>query len=199
MLSCTKNSDCQGGYLEQSFKLALKTPSETKYPYTPFNTQASDICSAVGVQVGLQYYDYYNLGDSELINLLQAGPVAIAINADNWEYYGSGVFSCLANSQPNHAVLLVGYTPTYWIIKNQWGAKWGQSGFMYIIRSDTKDCAIGQSAHIMKGLGDSSNDKYFTVSYNDSIPASSTTTTTTLYSVYQVGLALLALLLIVVY
>lgn len=140
------------------------------------------------------------MGDSELINFLQAGPVAISINADNWEFYGSGVFSCAANSQPNHAVLLVGYTPTYWIVKNQWKASWGQSGFMYVTRTANKNCAIGHSAHIMKGLGDSSNDKYFVVSYNDSIPDTPTTaTTTTLYSAYQVGLALLALLLIVVY
>ena len=70
----------------------------------------------------------------EIIALLQNGPVAIAISADNWEYYGSGVFSCPQNSQINHAVLLVGYTPTYWIVKNSWGPRFGINGYIYITR-----------------------------------------------------------------
>jgi len=47
-------------------------------------------------------------------------------------------------------VLLVGYTPNYWIVKNQWGVGWGIDGFMYISRKKEKNCQIGYSVHTMK-------------------------------------------------
>ena len=40
--------------------------------------------------------------------------------------YKGGVFSCRPTDIIDHAVLLVGYTPDYWIVKNQWGSDWGE-------------------------------------------------------------------------
>lgn len=48
--------------------------------------------------------------DSQLIDLLQEGPVAISISSQDWNKYGSGVFKCSASAGVDHAVLLVGYT-----------------------------------------------------------------------------------------
>ena len=39
--------------------------------------------------------------------------------------YSSGVLEDLRAKKVNHAVLLVGYTPNYWIIRNSWGEGWG--------------------------------------------------------------------------
>lgn len=143
-------------------KVALNLPSETAYPYN-YNVQSSSICGAKRLQVALRNSDFYNLGDSDLINLLQSGPVVISISADDWEKYSSGVFKCKANAQVNHGVLLVGYTDSYWIIKNQWGVFWGQSGFMYLTRETSFNCKIGTTAHIMTGKGDSTFDKNYMV------------------------------------
>ena len=30
-----------------------------------------------------------------------------------------------------HAVTIVGYTQTYWIVRNSWGIKWGDNGYCY--------------------------------------------------------------------
>jgi C1A family cysteine protease len=109
--------------------------------------------------------DYYNLADAQLIDLLQKGPVAISINSDGWVNYGSGTYECY-NSQVNHAVLLIGYTSDYWIIKNQWGSLWGMEGFMKISRIPSKNCGIGYSAHVLLGEGNSANDKYYTTDSN---------------------------------
>jgi C1A family cysteine protease len=68
---------------------------------------------------------YYNIGDQELISLLQRGTVAISLSGNNWEDYKGGIFRCNSYDKVNHAVLLVGYTPDYWIVKNQWGRDWG--------------------------------------------------------------------------
>ena len=42
----------------------------------------------------------------------------------------------------------MGYAPDYWIIKNQWGSKWGDNGYMKITKSRVNDanCLIGASA-----------------------------------------------------
>ena len=64
----------------------------------------------------------YNATDDELEQLLnQRGPLGISISSEGWQSYGYGVFSCRPGNQVDHAVLLVGYTPDYWIVKNQWG------------------------------------------------------------------------------
>jgi hypothetical protein len=85
-----------------------------------------------------------------LINLLQSGPVAIAVSAVNWDLYnGNGILSCSPGSSINHAVLLVGYTPSYWIIKNQWATTWGIKGYANITRNPSANCRIGYSAFIM--------------------------------------------------
>lgn len=43
----------------------------------------------------------------------------------------------------NHAVLLIGYTETEWIIKNQWGTDWGVDGYIYVSRDKKANCGIG--------------------------------------------------------
>lgn len=58
----------------------------------------------------------------------------------------------------DHAVLLVGYTADYWIIKNQWGSRFGINGYIHISRNRSVNCKIGWSAHMMKGNGNNSDD-----------------------------------------
>ena len=71
-----------------------------------------------------------------MIELLQLGPVNVAVASAGWNLYDSGVFSCSGSVKIDHAVLLVGYTADYWIIKNQWGKSWGESGYIRISRTE---------------------------------------------------------------
>lgn len=48
--------------------------------------------------------------------------------------------NCPANAYIDHAVLLIGYTSTHWIIKNSWGIRWGLGGYAYI--NKTNDCQL---------------------------------------------------------
>ncbi|PIO53818.1 hypothetical protein TELCIR_24833, partial [Teladorsagia circumcincta] len=57
------------------------------------------------------------------------------INADDMMFYDSGI-SRPRRCEPyyvDHGVLLVGYgvenDMPYWIIKNSWGADWGEDGY----------------------------------------------------------------------
>jgi len=86
-------------------------------------------------------------GDEDQLTLAIAffNPVSIAFEVvDDFRFYKEGVYSsdtCKSGSMDvNHAVLAVGYgtcakcgTPFY-IVKNSWGAEWGDEGFFKIER-----------------------------------------------------------------
>lgn len=78
---------------------------------------------------------------------MREGPLLVGVNADDWSYYYSGVFSGCSPSDPseldslNHAVLLYGWDlEGNWLIKNSWGTDWGENGFMRIMPS--RNCGI---------------------------------------------------------
>lgn len=72
----------------------------------------------------------------EIIEKLQNGPIAASIDGDSMRYYApkSDIIRCTRQKDVNHAVLIVGYTPTYWIIKNSWGTSFGKDGFANVSR-----------------------------------------------------------------
>ena len=92
-----------------------------------------------------------------MIELLDEGPLAIILSSEKWVSYSSGVFSCEKDARIDHAVLLIGYDETSWIIKNQWGITWGEEGYIRINRdrTDNKNCLIGHSAYSLmeKNIG----------------------------------------------
>lgn len=65
------------------------------------------------------------------------------LDSSKWFYYQGGVFAPIdQNCSPDkykvdHAVLVVGYTNKYWIIKNSWGDKWGEKGYIRLGRGIT--------------------------------------------------------------
>ena len=123
-------------------------PTEEEYPYSPYNSYTG-ICNALGEDFYYRNYDYYDLSEQEIITLLQDNPLAISIATENWSGYSSGVLSCNPFPPITHAVLLVGYTPSYWIVKNQWGKHWGENGYIRISRNSFRNCGIGSGVHVI--------------------------------------------------
>jgi len=80
-------------------------------------------------------------GESQLKSMSDVMPLTVAVDASNWSSYSSGIFSN-CNKRINHAVLLAGYNSSYWLIKNSWGAFWGESGYIRLAMGDT--CAVTQ-------------------------------------------------------
>ena len=77
-------------------------------------------------------------------NVATYGPIPVGINSDSYQFelYRNGILKptdCGKNI--DHAVLVVGYTPTYWIVKNSYGQYWGDNGYFYLQRG-TNTCGI---------------------------------------------------------
>ena len=72
------------------------------------------------------------------------GPVSVAIDASGFQHYLGGIFSerTCTRYWLNHAVVVVGYEPNYWIVKNSWGRNWGDSGYIYMARNQADNCGI---------------------------------------------------------
>jgi len=86
-------------------------------------------------------------------------PVSIAIEADKsaFQLYAGGVLNSTCGTQLDHGVLVVGYgTDTtsgskaqdYWIVKNSWGATWGEAGYIRLLRGKTGpgECGLKSDA-----------------------------------------------------
>lgn len=96
--------------------------------------------------------------DEEIIDaLLTYGPIPIPIYADNgMNFYSSGVYACEYSYELmlNHAVVIVGYTTDYWIIKNEWNTTWGESGYIRVTRQRDGyvNCGIGAAVYVLTGV-----------------------------------------------
>ena len=77
-------------------------------------------------------------------------PISVLIEADKsvFQMYRSGIFDSTAcGTSLDHATLVVGYGSEngkeFWIMKNSWGATWGENGYMRLAIEEGKGvCGI---------------------------------------------------------
>lgn len=79
-------------------------------------------------------------GCTNIQNGLYGGPLTVAVNALDWQTYRAGIFNGCTSVEVNHDVLLVGYNAEWWRIKNSWGERWGEYGFIRLKAGNT--CGI---------------------------------------------------------
>jgi hypothetical protein len=165
LLDCTfGDTNCITGSFHEVGFLYLQNygeVSESSYPYT----QVKGICiSNMPRTYSLLNWGYVRserrpedalIATEDAIKqaIYRYGPVATAVQADNWDTYikadgngvanpswpANGIFNGQASSklkagQVDHDVLIVGWDDTVgdgvWIIKNSWGKSWGDGGYM---------------------------------------------------------------------
>lgn len=82
--------------------------------------------------------------------------MAVVIYASSsFQNYKKGVFydkNCLGTSKTNHAVTIVGYGrqsgKDYWLVRNQWGTNWGESGYFKLTRGSNHCNVMTQPIYI---------------------------------------------------
>jgi len=143
--------------MDNAFKYAETTPltTEANYPYTAmFHTTCA--YTGNGVVSVLSYADVAVNSSSALKNAIATGPVSVAIEADTTvfqSYTGGIITSSKCGTTLDHGVLAVGFGvengTEYIIVKNSWGASWGENGYVRIGVADGAGiCGINQSASI---------------------------------------------------
>jgi len=136
------NQGCNGGWPNEAIGLLASkgSCSESSYPYTARDGSCKQCTTKTkpnGVGTGQ--------GESSLAGQLASLPVSVCVDASGgFQHYSSGVFSGPCGTQINHAILAVGYTSSYWIVKNSWGTSWGSQGYIYMARGKNL-CGIGSN------------------------------------------------------
>jgi len=136
------NQGCNGGWPNKAigWQASHGACAESSYPYTGRDgacKQCSSVTKPSGAGTGS--------GEATLAGQLSSLPVSVCVDASGgFQSYHSGVFSGPCGTSINHAILAVGYTAQYWIVKNSWGTSWGSSGYIFMARGKNL-CGIGSN------------------------------------------------------
>jgi len=128
--------------MDNAFKYVIANglSLESEYPYKAVD----QTCKKNKGDFKLSGFKDVAKGDvAQLAAAVVQQPVSIAVDAEAWQFYSGGVFSD-CGSTLDHGVLLVGYTPDAWIVKNSWASSWGETGYIRLKRGNT--CALANAA-----------------------------------------------------
>lgn len=133
---------CDGGQENLGLEWGVNNGlvAEDKYPYRGVNQK----CAHSSGPHKIPKYVRYS-GRTQIEDGLRKGPITAAVYVnDGFQFYKKGIFDKCVKSTPNHAVVLVGFAKDYWIIRNSWGADWGEDGHIRLKKDQNKGnaCSI---------------------------------------------------------
>mmetsp|Transcript_106959 Transcript_106959/g.190168 ORF Transcript_106959/g.190168 Transcript_106959/m.190168 type:complete len:395 (-) Transcript_106959:58-1242(-) len=170
LLDCTPNPQhcggdggCSGATAELGFEYVKSKGIATEAEYHDGDQDGACKHGDLKSESLLHITRYEPLEVNKLSPLLDAihntGPVVVSVDANEWLSYNNGVFSgCDKDATVNHAVLLVAYGTDdhlghWWMIRNSWGADWGDKGYMRIKRHTEENQHCGIDNKPLEGVG----------------------------------------------
>lgn len=161
LVDCVKaDAGCGGGLMSDAFdyiKAEGGIEDERSYPYEA-RTRECRFNKAKSVMFDAGHA-MLPPGDEQALKKAVAtfGPVAVAIDASSlwFSFYRHGVYvNRLCKNKENqldHGVLVVGYGTDpkkgdYWLVKNSWGKRWGEKGYIRMARNRRNQCGIATAA-----------------------------------------------------
>ncbi|KAL5557677.1 hypothetical protein UlMin_033888 [Ulmus minor] len=160
LVDCDKpyNNGCNGGLMDYAFSFIVSNGGlrkEEDYPYVmeegtcDIKKEKEEVVSISG------YKDVPQNHEESLLKALAHQPLSVAIDASgrDFQFYKGGIFDGHCGSHLDHGVAAVGYGSykgvDYIIVKNSWGSKWGEKGYIRMKRNTGKPeglCGINKMA-----------------------------------------------------
>jgi len=137
LVDCTGfGSGCGGGSPIAALRTVISRGGLTTaadYPYTA----RDGTCKASIGAVTIPGAGRVPPGDEvSLQNYVSLGPVLALVDDQDASFamYRGGTYTGSCGTNPTRAVLIVGYSTDYWIVKNSIGTAWGAQGYIYMAR-----------------------------------------------------------------
>lgn len=160
--SCdTTCNGCQGGNPIEAwgyvYSFGGQEPS-SDYPYTSGTTGQTGTCKSTKADVIEDVGASYSLiastpaQEPNMLAQIEDSPMSVCVDAELWQTYQGGVITASSGcgTQIDHAVQATGYNAegNYWIVRNSWGADWGENGFVWV-EYGSNVCGITDQATIV--------------------------------------------------
>lgn len=144
------NYGCNGGLMDNAFKYIKDQgiTTESVYPYAGVDQKCKYQTSQAVAHDG-GFVDVPH-DDPSLVDAARQGIVSIGVDASgDFFTYSRGVYDGNCGTRLNHGIAIVGFgsaaSQDFWIVRNSWGARWGENGYIRIIRGKNK-CGINTAA-----------------------------------------------------
>nr|AND80742.1 silicatein alpha [Mycale phyllophila] len=152
------NHGCKGGNMDSAFDYVITNEGLDVSDAYPFQGKQQS-CVYSDKYTGVKISGMVRIQEGSESHLLGAvanvGPVSVAIDGSSnaFRFYDSGVYdsSRCSSSTLNHAMVVTGYGTTsdgkdYWLVKNSFGEKWGEDGYVRMVRGKYNQCGIASDA-----------------------------------------------------
>ncbi|KAM0957181.1 hypothetical protein PS1_025725 [Malus domestica] len=154
-----EDQGCEGGLMDDAFQFMQQNhgiSTETNYPYNGVDGTCNTKKEAIIAAKITGFEDVPANSEKALLTAVAHQPVSVAIDASgsDFQFYSSGVFTGTCGTSLDHGVTAVGYGVSedgtkYWLVKNSWGAEWGEAGYIRMQRDVAAAeglCGIAMSA-----------------------------------------------------
>ena len=161
LVDCDRRGEdqgCQGGLMDYAYQFIIDNEgidTERDYPYlgTESNCDKHKLRRHRVLKID-GFQDVPENNETALQIAAAHQPVSVAIEADSrvFQLYAGGVLTekdGVCGTSLDHGVLIVGYgveenvnnynneSLPYWIVKNSWGAEWGEGGYIRLQRGSS--------------------------------------------------------------
>jgi len=152
-----KDHGCNGGLPFDAIRYVIHShgiDTEESYPYSAKQGECHFNKSDIGATV--RHVVRLPSGDEDALQNAVAtiGPISVGIDASqpSFQLYKHGVYKAhhCSSTQLDHGVAVVGYGTEnghdYYLVKNSWGASWGEEGYIKMPRNQHNRCGIASMA-----------------------------------------------------
>jgi len=163
----TTDSGCNGGSFSTAFTYIKSTGLmfDSAYPYNAVETEKGCLFNPSLASTRITNFTYCTNYSSNkktqcsvaaVYALLAKGPISVGIDGGSaaFQNYSNGIFTGKC-SQDDHAVIAMGYGTDpkygdYWLIRNSWGADWGDEGYIKVAVNDANkhSCFVNNEAYL---------------------------------------------------